>query len=305
MTSFFVDGVIMTVLMGGFFVGGRIFFLKWLFRNYECHNFSVQMIFASIFTLSCTMFQLIIFEIVDWLDASSRKFHWKLSFYLMLSLIVVVIPCYVAYLVTKLRFSQHSAVFLTSGFYAGFLYLFWKIGDPFPILSAEHGIFSIEQVMSRVGVIGVTIMAFLSGFGSVNFPYTNTTYFRRDVKGSDIDALEKKLRQTYEIIISKKKKVMIAEHQKSPSNKSQSKYSIGSWFTRPADSSNQMNLVGLNLEINSLEELAASSTSNSPTATGSAHAHNTRKPGRAATFTSWASDSRSIAAIKFSIVWST
>jgi len=57
------------------------------------------------------------------------------------------------------------------------LILFWKIGDPFPILSPKHGILSIEQCISRVGVIGVTVMAFLSGFGAVNCPYTYMSYF--------------------------------------------------------------------------------------------------------------------------------
>ena len=58
-----------------------------------------------------------------------------------------------------------------------YVYLFWKIGDPFPILSAKHGIISIEQCISRVGVIGVTVMAFLSGFGAVNCPYTYLSFF--------------------------------------------------------------------------------------------------------------------------------
>jgi len=62
-----------------------------------------------------------------------------------------------------------------------YIYLFWKIGDPFPILSPKQGIFSIEQGISRIGVIGVTVMALLSGFGAVNYPYTSMTYFVRSV----------------------------------------------------------------------------------------------------------------------------
>lgn len=48
------------------------------------------------------------------------------------------------------------------------------IGSPFPILSERsyHGLLSIEHGISRIGVIGVTSMAIMSGFGAVNCPYT-------------------------------------------------------------------------------------------------------------------------------------
>lgn len=60
-----------------------------------------------------------------------------------------------------------------------YLYFFWKVGDPFPILNPKYGILSIEQGISRIGVIGVTVMALLSGFGAVNYPYTSMAYFIR------------------------------------------------------------------------------------------------------------------------------
>lgn len=60
-----------------------------------------------------------------------------------------------------------------------YIYIFWKLGDPFPILSPKHGILSIEQGISRIGVIGVTVMALLSGFGAVNYPYSSMAYFMR------------------------------------------------------------------------------------------------------------------------------
>ncbi|CAG8511348.1 4181_t:CDS:2 [Diversispora eburnea] len=63
----------------------------------------------------------------------------------------------------------------------------------------------IQFGMSRVGVIGVTIMAILSGFGAVNIVYC------RQVKDSDIQAAEKKYIQTLDIIMSKKKRILISQ----------------------------------------------------------------------------------------------
>lgn len=61
-----------------------------------------------------------------------------------------------------------------------FLYCFWKIGDPFPLLAGkQRSILCLEQAVSRIGVIGVTVMALLSGFGAVNYPYTSMAYFIR------------------------------------------------------------------------------------------------------------------------------
>ncbi len=58
-----------------FFLIGWVFFVKKLFRDYELRQKFVQLIFCVNFSLSCTMFELIIFEIVDYLERSSRLIY--------------------------------------------------------------------------------------------------------------------------------------------------------------------------------------------------------------------------------------
>ena len=93
----------------------------------------------------------------------------------------VLTPFYIIYFILS---SSHLVSVgmrkpLTLITWCAYFYIFWKLGDPFPILSPKHGILSIEQGISRVGVIGVTIMALLSGFGAVNYPYTSMNMFMR------------------------------------------------------------------------------------------------------------------------------
>jgi hypothetical protein len=162
------------------------------------------------------MFELIIFEILGILDKNSRYFHWKVGIYSMLFTLIFLLPFYISYFLVKtIRFINNRAtvILLAVGFWLAFLYMFWKIGNPFPIFNPRHGIFSIEQGISRVGVIGVTVMAILSGFGAVNCPYTYMTFFMRHVSASDIQSLEKRLAQTMDMILSKKKRIALARRE--------------------------------------------------------------------------------------------
>lgn len=214
--SFLSDTLLVLLSQLLFFVGGWIFFMKKLFRDYEVQHRIVQLVFSITFALSCTLFELIIFEILALLEPSSRFFHWRFALYLILGVLIILVPFYTAfYILNNLPFVHKKLVTpLSLLFWLLFIYFFWKIGDPFPILSTKHGIFSIEQAISRIGVIGVTVMAFLSGFGAVNYPYTSMFYFMRNVSDNDITAMEKKLMQTMDLIVSKKKKLAILAKEK-------------------------------------------------------------------------------------------
>ncbi|XP_069746573.1 Golgi pH regulator isoform X2 [Narcine bancroftii] len=188
--------------------------MRQLFKDYEVRQYVVQIVFSVMFAFSCTMFELIIFEILGLLNSSSRYFHWKLNLYVTLVALIFIIPFYIGYfVVSNIRLLQQKRFLFACVVWLAFIYFFWKLGDPFPILSPKHGILSIEQLISRVGVIGVTLMALLSGFGAVNCPYTYMSYFLRNVTESDILALERRLLQTMDMIISKKKRAQRVEYQ--------------------------------------------------------------------------------------------
>ncbi|OXB68235.1 hypothetical protein ASZ78_007984 [Callipepla squamata] len=281
--SFLIDSSIMVTSQVLFFGFGWLFFMRKLFKDYEVRQYVVQVIFSVTFAFSCTMFELIIFEILGVLNSSSRYFHWKLNLCVILLILVFMVPFYIGYfVVSNIRLLHRQKLLFACVLWLTFMYFFWKLGDPFPILSPKHewylnltvirflmlpgaaavkctsdqdsllgvldclqfvkydfvnpiagevysaldylvvfysyylwslhceGILSIEQLISRVGVIGVTLMALLSGFGAVNCPYTYMSYFLRNVTDADILALERRLLQTMDMIISKKKRIAVA-----------------------------------------------------------------------------------------------
>uniref|UniRef100_A0A8C4ZRB5 Golgi pH regulator n=1 Tax=Gadus morhua TaxID=8049 RepID=A0A8C4ZRB5_GADMO len=242
-----------------FFGFGWLFFMRQLFKDYEVRQYVVQVVFSITFAFSCTMFELIIFEILGALSSSSRYFHWKLNLYVILLVLIFVVPFYIGYfVVSNIRLLQRQKLLFACVVWFTFMYFFWKLGDPFPILSPKHGILSIEQLISRVGVIGVTLMALLSGFGAVNCPYTYMSYFLRNVTDSDILALERRLLQTMDMIVSKKKRMAMTRRQMYQRGEDQNKQT-GFWAMIKSVTSSPSGTENLSLvqqEVDALEELS-------------------------------------------------
>ena len=174
----------------------------------------------------------------------------------MLFMLIVILPFNIGYfLICNIRFiKRHLIKPFSVVVWLIFMYLFWKIGDPFPILSPKHGILSIEQGISRVGVIGVTIMALLSGFGAVQYPYTSMACFMRVVTQSDITSLERKLLQTLDIIAMKKKRIVMIE--KENERKAISSPTSSIWSLLKSVSMQGHDVSQLKQECKTLEELS-------------------------------------------------
>lgn len=193
---------------------GWVFFSKQLFRDYEVQHTLVQLLFSLTLSLSCSMFELIIFEILGVINPNSRYFYWKITIYIMLIMLIIILPFCISYFIilnSRLRRNPLGVRIGALILYILYVCVFVKIGDQFPITSPNYGALSIEQGLSRVGVIGVSLIGVLSGFGAVNYPYTSMSCFMRSVNRSDILQLERKLMHNYGMIVLQRKNIAMQE----------------------------------------------------------------------------------------------
>ena len=137
-------------------------------------------LFALSFALSLSLLTLILLEVMDLLEAASRRLLWRVMLLAHLALLVVGLP--LAQLNLLLRRALHPtlsarwAAALSLPAMGVWLYLFVLVGRPFPVMNERAwaggttGAALFALALSRAGVIGVTTMALMSGIGAVVAP---------------------------------------------------------------------------------------------------------------------------------------
>eukprot|EP00128_Syssomonas_multiformis_P017427 Colp12_sorted_trinity150504_noHs@35066 len=249
--TFFWECAIASLSLVFFFICGWVYFHVGLFRDYEVQHGVVQLLFSLTFAVSTFMFELIIFEIVNIFDQTTRYLFWKAVINATLFLLIVLLPVYTLFFFfSSLRGpTRRAAVALTGASWLVFLYGLYRLGSHFPITNKTESVFSLEQGVGVVGIIGVSLMAVLSGFGAVNCPYTYMSYFVRHVQESDMQLLRTRLMQTTDILLTKCRRRALAR-KKLEEQQPSSRGFVG-WFF---GSGNDDNLAVLQQEIQGLEE---------------------------------------------------
>lgn len=120
-------------------------------RDYEIRSLAPQFLFSLTFALSSSLFELVIFEIAGVLSNDARWLNWKVDLILLLAILIIVLPLYTSILFAQLQnwhsFLKHENfqvnLFLSGVVFSSllvlanmslFLYLFWSIGESFPIV---------------------------------------------------------------------------------------------------------------------------------------------------------------------------
>lgn len=199
-----LQATLLCVLHGGLFVSAKWFFARLLYRDYEVKHRHIQLIFATTFAASSSMLGLLLATLAGIVTPSLRAMAWKLDFWVLIAMAYVIIPgCFAWTFICSMCSPSRR---MASTCVAVALPMFWHaIFVSGKLIHIDSMSFSADLLMARIGVLGVSVVATLAGFGAVNFPFSSMHAFLRPVTQQQVAHLEQRLLRTTAVIADKKR----------------------------------------------------------------------------------------------------
>lgn len=207
----------LVIALGSYLVSYLVgwLFLNWTFlHKYDETDLSLQVLWSSTFAFSCNLLLLVVYEVVGTIDPGLRQWDWYVTLRGLLLLLLVALPLYHAHrlLSSAGPFWRQRAAAGAVAAWLIFMYAFWSLGRLLPGLpKGSAGLPWLTQAISRIGVLGTWLISALSGYASVDFPYSYLSLFVRPIEASEVAAMESQYRQALEMCAEKKKRILLAE----------------------------------------------------------------------------------------------
>jgi hypothetical protein len=158
--------------------------------------------FSFTFALSCQLYLLVIFEILDIYVPSTRWFLFKTTLIVVNVHLLIILPFCQFFLFLNLGKYSFAVSIL---FYTVYIVVLWKFIDP--LEGQSEGLF--QSALARISVIGVTMNAFLSAYGSINWPMTSLGTLLSH--GNDVSILKQRLYKLVDSIGSFQKRSIMTQ----------------------------------------------------------------------------------------------
>lgn len=189
----------------------------------------VRVSFSTTFALAFVLGELIFCEISNIIDPSARSLALKFTIPTLLFLLIVLIPFLEIqsiiqgagweFRVSRGRIPRMPWILQFTGFII-WLMMFWWLGKSLPgtyvyDTANQAGKSMMEACLERVGVVGISMMAILSGFAAISSPWQTLKAKSRPVTETELLRKQAGLDATIDMLGSKRNRLRVLQRKMS------------------------------------------------------------------------------------------
>lgn len=159
--------------------------------------------------------ELVLCQILNRLSTYTRGIAWTLVTPTLVIMLVLVIPGFEIWaLVSSSKVAKSIQPYVAGVIFVFHLIAFVQLGRYLPLDTKSSTVSGLgPQALSRLGFLGITAMAMLSGFCSVSAPYTIFFIREKPVNEQTIERLSRSVETTGQLIDDKRREIQQIRNQ--------------------------------------------------------------------------------------------